>query len=333
MSRRSLVSPVGALLALFCLGASLSLAATPLSEPQPWVWQQVARFGGTAVRGAQVFTIGDTAYTVSGMPDSCIPHHEVWKYDSVANSWTRTSDYPGTPIIEGVGFSIGGTGYVCLGVVNVTPDRVAEFWQFDPQTNTWTRKADFPGAARSGCVAVTIGRKAYVFGGYSTALLNEIWEYDQETDAWTRKADCPGNGRFLPAGFAIGDRAYFGTGSTADGMSKDIWEYDPQADTWSRKADFPGEARAYAIGLSAGGKGYVVFGLLRYAQPMPLVRDIWEYDPASDAWTQRGEFAGPARSMATGFVLGSDIYFGLGNNSSGRNLGDVWRTRPVAANQ
>jgi hypothetical protein len=32
-------------------------------------------------------------------------------------------DYPGTPIIEGVGFWIGAIGYACLGTVNVPPDR------------------------------------------------------------------------------------------------------------------------------------------------------------------------------------------------------------------
>jgi hypothetical protein len=33
--------------------------------------------------------------------------------------------------------------------------------------------------------------------------------------------------------------------------------------------------------------------------------------------------------MATGFVLGSDIYYGLGNNAAARNVGDVWRLRPA----
>ena len=328
MSERLAVRLGASLVALFCLSASLSLVAAPLAEPEPGVWQQVAHFGGTAVRGAQVFTIGDAAYVVSEMPDTSIPHHQVWRYSATDNAWTRMSDFPGTPVIEGVGFSIGAAGYVCLGAVNVTPDRVSEFWQYDPAADSWTRKADFPGAARSGCVAVTIGRKAYVFGGYSDHLVAEIWEYDQETDAWTQKSDCPGAGRFLPAGFATGDRAYFGTGSAADGMSQDIWEYDPTSDSWARKADFPGQARAYAIGLSVGGKGYVAFGLLRYEQPIPLVRDVWEHDPVTDAWTQRGEFAGPARAMATGFVLGSDIYYGLGNNNQGRNIADIWRMRP-----
>ncbi len=330
MYGESLARRKAQLLVLVCLSVTLSLAAAPQSEPQPGVWQEVARFSGSPVRGAQVFTIGGAAYVVSGMPDSCIPHHEVWRYTAADNAWTRMHDFPGTPIIEGVGFSIGNTGYVCLGNVNVTDNRVTEFWQYGPAADAWTRKADFPGAARSGCVVVTIGRKAYVFGGYSTAHLSEIWEYDQEADAWNRKSDCPGGGRFLPFAFAVGGRAYIGTGSGAGGVLQDVWEYDPSSDSWSRMADFPGQPRAYAVGLSVGSKGYLAFGLLQYAQPLPLVRDVWQYDPALDAWIRLPDSGAQARIMTTGFVLGSDLSFGLGNNASVRNVGDVWRMRPTA---
>lgn len=329
MSERLAVRVGVSLVVLFCLSASLPLVAAPLAEPSPGVWQEAARFAGTAVRGAQVFAIGDAAYVVSGMANDCIPHRQVWRYSGADNTWTRMHDFPGTPVIEGVGFSIGVTGYVCLGNVNVTNDRVAEFWQYDPAADAWTRKADFPGAARSGCVAVTIDRKAYVFGGYSDHLLGEIWEYDQETDVWARKEDCPGESRFLPFAFAAKGKAYFGAGSAETGMTQDVWQYDPQANEWSRKADFPGQARAYAVGLSVGSKGYVAFGLLKYADPMPLVRDVWEYSAPGDAWTQLADYAGTARIMTTGFVLESGLYYGLGNDSRMRNVGDVWRIRPV----
>jgi hypothetical protein len=42
----------------------------------------------------------------------------------------------------------------------------------------------------------------------------------------------------------------------------------------------------------------------------------------------RGEFAGQARVMAVGFVIGSYIYVGSGNNATGQNLRDFWRMRP-----
>jgi hypothetical protein len=32
------------------------------------------------------------------------------------------------------------------------------------------------------------------------------------------------------------------------------------------------------------------FGLLHHAEPLPQVRDVWEYDPVGDAWIKRAEF-------------------------------------------
>jgi N-acetylneuraminic acid mutarotase len=301
---------------------------------RPLAWRQVAAFGGPALRGAMTFTIGNAAYVVSGMGDDSIPQRQVWKYEATVDGWSRMRDYPGTPIIEGVGFAIGQAGYVCLGNTNDSTGAVAECWQYDAASDQWTRKGDFPGAARSGCIAVTIGPKAYIFGGFSTAHGNEkeMWEYDPQTDVWTKKTDCPGEGRFMPAAFAIGDRGYFGTGRIAGSGyagSRDFWEYDPQADAWTRKADFPGAARGYAVGAAVSNRGYVCFGILNISPTiLDLVKDVWEYDPAVNAWLQRTDFAGEARAMASGFVLGADMYFGIGNDANMMNLRDFWRARP-----
>jgi N-acetylneuraminic acid mutarotase len=306
----------------------------PPEESRPLAWHQVADFGGPAQRGSMSFTIGNAAYVVSGMGDSSIPHRQVWKYDPATNAWARMGDYPGIPVIEGVGFAIGSAGYVCLGNTNDSAGWIAECWQYNATADHWTRKGDFPGAPRSGCVAVMIGSKAYVFGGFSTSQVNEreLWEYDAASDHWARKADCPGEGRFLPAAFAIGDKAYFGTGRIAGSGfvgSQDFWEYDPLADAWMRRADFPGSARGYALGAAVGGRGYVCFGILALNETfLTLAKDVWEYDPAGNAWTQRTDFAGAARAMASGFVLGSDMYFGIGNDANMVNLRDFWRARP-----
>jgi N-acetylneuraminic acid mutarotase len=334
MLRKILIGFLGIPLALIsCSNPTTPEPPTTLPEPQPWVWQQVANFGGQPIRGAMAFTVGNAAYIVSGMADDCIPHNQVWKYDPTANAWTRKGNYPGTPIIEGVGFSIGQRGYICLGSTNGPAGAVADLWEYDAQADRWTQKTSFPGSPRSGSVAVTIGQKAYIFAGSSGALEKDIWEYDPQTDLWTRKTDCPGEGRFLPGGFAIGDKAYFGTGSISGPtytVARDFWEYDPQADHWTRKADFPGAARDYAIGLSLGNRGYLSLGLLNIGTPLTLAKDVWEYDPQSDSWSQKTDFAGQARAMSIGFVLGSYLYLGTGNDANAQNLSDIWRARPSA---
>jgi hypothetical protein len=40
--------------------------------------------------------------------------------------------------------------------------------------------------------------------------------------------------------------------------------------------------------------------------------DFWEYDPATNAWTQKANFAGLARETPVGFAIGNKGYIGCG---------------------
>ena len=48
--------------------------------------------------------------------------------------------------------------------------------------------------------------------------------------------------------------------------------------------------------------------------------DFWEYDPATNTWTQKADFGGTARQYATGLSIGSKGYIGTGNGSNGQLL-------------
>jgi N-acetylneuraminic acid mutarotase len=325
------------LLALFGIACSPKTEAddpTP-TEPQAWEWRQIATFGGQAQRGSMAFAIDNAAYVVSGMGSNFIPHNECWKYDASADAWTGQAAFPGTSVIEGVGFAIAQKGYLCLGSTNGSAGAVNALWEYDPAADRWTQKAAFPGTARSGSVALVINQKAYVLAGSgSLGSEKDVWEYDPAADRWTRKSDFPGAGRFLPAGFVVNNRGYIGTGVLGGPpfiAANNLWEYDPAADSWLRKADFPGTARGYALGFSVGGKGYMGLGMTNIDSSgtnMTLSKEIWEYDPAGNNWVARNEFAGQARVMAVGFVIGSYLYIGSGNNANGQNLRDFWRMRP-----
>ena len=41
-------------------------------------------------------------------------------------------------------------------------------------------------------------------------------------------------------------------------------------------------------------------------------KDFWEYDPATNTWTQKADFGGTTRSVAVGFSIGSKGYIGTG---------------------
>ncbi|MCX6555951.1 MAG: hypothetical protein NTW95_00730 [Candidatus Aminicenantes bacterium] len=309
---------------------------TTPTEPQAWEWRQIANFGGQAQRGSMTFAIDNAAYVVSGMGNSFVPHNECWKYDASADTWTSKTAFPGTAVIEGVGFAIAQKGYLCLGSTNGSAGAVNDLWEYDPAADHWTQKSAFPGAARSGSVALVVNQKVYILAGSSSlGSEKDVWEYDPAAGHWTKKGDFPGAGRFLPAGFVIGGKGYVGTGVLGGPpfiAANDFWEYDPAGDTWTRKADFPGTARGYALGFSVNGRGYVGMGMTNIDSTgtnMTLSKEIWEYDPAGNSWVARGECAGQARVMAVGFVIGSYLYIGSGNNASGQNLRDFWRMRPT----
>lgn len=326
------------LLALFSVACSPKTETEdpPPAEPQPWEWRQIANFGGQAQRGSMAFAIDNAAYVVAGMGNSSVPHNECWKYDAGANAWTSRTAFPGTAVIEGVGFAIAQRGYLCLGSTNASAGAVNDLWEYNPATDQWTQKADFPGSARSGSIALVINQKAYILAGSSSSgLEKDVWEYDPGSDHWTRKGNFPGSGRFLPAGFVIGSRGYVGTGVLGGPpftAANDFWEYDPVGDDWTRRADFPGTARGYALGFSLNGMGYVGMGMTNIDNAginMVLSREIWEYAPAGNSWIARGEFSGQARIMTAGFVIGSYLYIGNGNNAGNQNLRDFWRMRPA----
>jgi N-acetylneuraminic acid mutarotase len=83
-----------------------------------------------------------------------------------------------------------------------------------------------------------------------------------------------------------------------------------QGDTWQQKQSLgmPTVSRYQSVSFSINSKGYVGTG--------SNLKDFWEYDPATDVWTQKADFAGGGRSSATGFSIGNKGYIGSGNTGS-----------------
>ena len=89
------------------------------------------------------------------------------------------------------------------------------------------------------------------------------------------------------------------------------------------RAMFPGERRKEAAAFSIGSKGYMGTGIPSGG----LLKDFWEYDPATDVWTQMADFGGTARGNAVGFSIGAKGYMGIGSN--GGNNKDFWEYDPA----
>ena len=96
--------------------------------------------------------------------------------------------------------------------------------------------------------------------------------------------------------------------------------------TWTAKANLGGAARHTAVGFSIGTKGYIGTGFYMTSTPF-YKRDFWEWDQATNTWTQKANFGGIARTGAVGFSIGSKGYIGMGWGGSYPK--DFWEYNPT----
>jgi hypothetical protein len=161
--------------------------------------------------------------------------------------------------------------------------------------------------------------------------------YDTVTGTWSQKASFPGFVRTGTASFAINNLGYVCTGVGADyaTASNENWQYNSKTNTWTRKAPLPGVTRSYAVGAGLNGKGYVGTGAPTAGGVDGGLKDWWEYDPATDHWTQKLNLPSYlGRWGAVAFANdqpGGKVYLGTGvEYPYGPGLGDLWEYDPVA---
>lgn len=198
--------------------------------------------------------------------------------------------------------------------------------------NTWTQKANVGGPGRQDAVGFSIGAKGYIGTGIdlSNTRHNDFWEYDPVTNAWTQKANFGGTPRVSAGAFSVGDKGYIGAGQEQSGMyKKDFWEYNPVTNTWTQKADIGGLVRWQPVCFSIGNRGYMGTGWSPAAPGGGGLKDLWEYNPSANSWTQKADFGGGVRASMVGFSIGQKGYAGTGLAENGVYQKDFWEYDPA----
>lgn len=95
-----------------------------------------------------------------------------------------------------------------------------------------------------------------------------------------------------------------------------------RAQTWTPKSSLTGVSRSFAVGFVIGSKAYIGTGHNGSSSTF-LCRDFWEWDQATDTWTQKADFGGTHRYVAAGFSIGKFGYIGTGYTYSGVT-NDFW---------
>ena len=117
---------------------------------------------------------------------------------------------------------------------------------------------------------------------------------------WTYGKDFEGEPRTDAIGFTINNIGYIGRGSLGAYCfcpMKDFWAFNPVTNTYERKADFPGMLTGDPIGFSVNGKGYSGGGNFYSNGQFYNSDQLWEYNPGTNAWTQKNNLPAPATSI------------------------------------
>lgn len=277
-------------------------------------WYQKSDFGGTARYNAFGFSIGNKGYFGCGLDGIAPFNKDVWEYDPSNDTWSQKADFGGGNRFSCYSFAFNATkkGYVGGGYDGTSFNK--DLYEYDQLTNAWTKKSDYPGTERFAAASFTINDKAYVGSGTTNAftLLKDWYEYNPTTDSWTSIADYP-DLRTGAASFSIGNYGYVGSGDdNTPGLLKSFYKYDLANNTWSAIHDcstISGTGRRGAVGFTLCNKGYIVNGLDGLGNNL---KEFWEYDPNSDNWNQKTDYAGNASENSSAFVIGCKAYVGLG---------------------
>ena len=84
---------------------------------------------------------------------------------------------------------------------------------------------------------------------------------------------------------------------------------------WNAKTGYPGVGRHRASGIGIGSKVYYGLGHVSSGVVNIGFQDWWEYDPATNSWTQKANYPHESHG-AVGFSIGSKGYMGSGDSES-----------------
>lgn len=151
-------------------------------------------------------------------------------------------------------------------------------------------------------------------------------ETDSTFGNWTKTTPFKGRPRSGAVVFTIGSKAFVGLGYDGDEYLSDFYSIDVNEGYWVSQQSFPGVLRERAVAFSINGKGYVALGYNRDLEQEEL-KDVWEYNPESNEWTQLSDFEGTARYNSVSFTVGARGYVGTGFDGTSYNS-DFWEYNP-----
>lgn len=190
-------------------------------------------------------------------------------------------------------------------------------------------------APQAECVALTHRGNVHLITGRTPRSegANAQWDDQIDTDAhrvfdvrerrWRTARPAPA-ARNSAAGAVIDGRLYVVGGRTVSGGNvPDLTGYDPRTDRWETLRPLPQAAGGIAAAALSG--RLFVFGGEWFGPGGAggVYREVWEYDPALDAWRACAPMPTPRHGLAAVSVRGAALLIGGATRSSARDTSAV----------
>jgi len=149
-------------------------------DPATDTWENVIGFGGDKRQGAVVFVINDVAYIGTGTQNG---GYQTDFYSFDGTSWTALTDLDDEDednevlFNSGVAFTIGGKGYVGVGLYGALSTAV---WEYDPADDSWEEVPNFEWSARQDASAFSFAdsdRGFVLVGKSGSSYFDDVWEF------------------------------------------------------------------------------------------------------------------------------------------------------------
>lgn len=107
------------------------------------------------------------------------------------------------------------------------------------------------------------------------------------------------------------------------GFKRKMYSYSPFQDDWDEQVSLGGisgeglergSACAFTLTHENMQKAYVCLG---QTQTVAYMKDLWEFNPQTETWSQKANFSGSARRQAVCFTSANVAYVGTGESASG----------------
>lgn len=147
---------------------------------------------------------------------------------------------------------------------------------------------------------------------------------------WVIKDSINGAPRSVSSSFVLNGEGYVMGGLDESGFRRKMYSYTFFQDDWDDELSIgglsgSGLARGSASSFSIGNKGYICLG---QGETNPFFQDLWEYDSATQSWSQKADFIGSPRRQAVGFAISGIAYVGTGIDINGLQK-DMYKYDPT----